>query len=147
MNVNYQKIEGDIYFEDINFHVCGIIKFEKEEPKPPENTTTDDVVNTQQTSASKLPAPKSVEVTKKIQVEEEPKLMKIKLISCRILRKTECKNIVDYIDHIMKFKYSESQLSIKNDIIKISGDQFIILKKYINSNREFYTPKNVFSYF
>jgi hypothetical protein len=49
---------------------------------------------------------------------------------------SKCRSVEEYVKHIIQYR-NEKQ------VVQIVGDQFVLFRKYVNLNREFYVPEHV----
>lgn len=154
--IQFQKMLDDIYFEDKNYCINGIIKFMPPEFKnkktlvrdsAPKPATPPPATPTPAPAAASTPAPTtapaqpppSATTTSMHESDTVKKLPpKVCLYWCYTTNRETCSGVCDYIDRIMAHKYPENSDISRYHKITISGYNFAIMKKYINHNYKFY---------
>jgi hypothetical protein len=63
----------------------------------------------------------------------------IEIYSCKFYDKEKCPDTLDYIKKILMFKYNDN---LKNNDIRIADNNFVIMSKYINMNKNYFKDDN-----
>ena len=138
--LRYRKVNGNIYFKDTIFNISGIIRFEIVKKKKTQVVTTPAPAPApEKATDSKTPAATPAPAETKTVVNEDEKLTMV-LEWCIIEKNSRCNCMLDYVEKVMNYK---TELDNYTNII-IVGDEFKIMREYINANREYYISDNVF---
>lgn len=128
---NEYNVTGEIIWQnmDLNIHVEYDEKKEDREDEK-EDKKKEEIVD-------KKKDKKEDEKENKIVVDVEPKRNQTQFPQIVITHIGHtCRSPIDYVQHIIQYQN-------ENQVIQISGEQFVTFRKYINLNKEFYVPEHV----